>query len=167
MAIDKAVDSQQLDAGLTSIADSIRAKGGTTDALTFPGGFAAAISAIATGGGTLAMKTGTVTLSESYIGFKAEHGCGKLPYAFFAFIADNAYPLVALRNVGLVWHRESFALTIRSDDTKLVGPGEYTYIVPIQEPVDYSIVVDETTATCSPARKWCAATYRWIAIYEV
>lgn len=49
MAIDKAVDSSQLDAGLTSIADSIRAKGGTSDALTFPDGFAAAIAAISAG----------------------------------------------------------------------------------------------------------------------
>lgn len=51
MAYDKAVDSAALDAGLTSIADAIRTKGGTTGSLTFPGGFAEAIAAIPAGGG--------------------------------------------------------------------------------------------------------------------
>lgn len=36
---------------LTTVADAIRAKGGTTDALSFPTGFADAISAIQAGGG--------------------------------------------------------------------------------------------------------------------
>lgn len=53
MAYDKAVDSAVLDAGLTEIADAIRAKGGTTDSMAFPDGFAAAISALAAGGGGL------------------------------------------------------------------------------------------------------------------
>lgn len=51
MAYDKAVDSTQLDAGLTEIANAIRTKGGTEEQLIFPGGFASAIQAITTGGG--------------------------------------------------------------------------------------------------------------------
>lgn len=46
MAFDKAVDSAQLNADLTSVADTIRAKGGTNEQLAFPSGFNAAISAI-------------------------------------------------------------------------------------------------------------------------
>lgn len=46
MAYDKVVDSAQLDAGLASVADAIRAKGGTDAQLTFPAGFTAAIQAI-------------------------------------------------------------------------------------------------------------------------
>lgn len=53
MAYDKAVDSAMLDAGLTEIANAIRAKGGTTDSMAFPDGFKAAISALAAGGGAL------------------------------------------------------------------------------------------------------------------
>ena len=49
MAIDKAVDSAQLDAGLTTIANAIREKAGVSDNFTFPAGFAEAIAAIATG----------------------------------------------------------------------------------------------------------------------
>lgn len=51
MAIDKAVDSSVLDAGLTSVANAIRTKGGTSADLAFPTGFVNAIGAIPTGGG--------------------------------------------------------------------------------------------------------------------
>lgn len=51
MAYDKAVDSAQLDADLTSVADAIRAKGGTDVQLAFPSGFVSTIQGIVTGGG--------------------------------------------------------------------------------------------------------------------
>ena len=51
MALDKLVDSEALDSGLTSIANAIRAKGGTSAALTYPTGFVSAIENIPTGGG--------------------------------------------------------------------------------------------------------------------
>lgn len=50
MAYDKIVDSAALDAGLKHIADAIREKGGTSDAMTLDG-MAAAIAAIEAGGG--------------------------------------------------------------------------------------------------------------------
>ena len=50
MALDKLVDSTQLDAGLTSVADAIRTKGGTTAQMAFPAGFVSAVEAIGTGG---------------------------------------------------------------------------------------------------------------------
>ena len=51
MALDKAIDSAQLDANLTVIADAIRTKGGTSEALVFPDGFVSAVQAIQAGGG--------------------------------------------------------------------------------------------------------------------
>lgn len=51
MALDKLVDSAQLDSDLTSVADAIRAKGGTSAQLAFPTGFVDAVDAIETGGG--------------------------------------------------------------------------------------------------------------------
>lgn len=51
MAVDKLVDSTQLDSDLTSIANAIRTKGGTSSQLSFPNGFVSAIQAIPTGGG--------------------------------------------------------------------------------------------------------------------
>ena len=49
MAVDKLVDSAQLDADLTSVADAIRTKGGTSAQLAFPAGFVSAVQAIPTG----------------------------------------------------------------------------------------------------------------------
>ncbi len=51
MALDKLVDSEQLNADLTSVANAIRAKGGTSAQLSFPSGFITAINNIPTGGG--------------------------------------------------------------------------------------------------------------------
>ena len=51
------------DTSLSSVADAIRAKGGTSDALVFPEGFVSAISAIQTGGGgALLVKVDGTTL---------------------------------------------------------------------------------------------------------
>jgi len=49
MAVDKLVDSAQLDADLTSVANAIRTKGGTSAELSFPQGFVDAVVAISTG----------------------------------------------------------------------------------------------------------------------
>lgn len=52
MAIDKLVDSSQLDNNLTLVANAIRAKGGTSANLSFPTDFVTAINAISGGGST-------------------------------------------------------------------------------------------------------------------
>lgn len=51
MALDKLVDSTQLDADLTSVADAIRAKSGGSSQLAFPADFVSEIQAIPSGGG--------------------------------------------------------------------------------------------------------------------
>lgn len=51
MSVDKLVDSTQLDADLTSVANAIRAKSGGSGQLAFPAGFVSAVNAIPTGGG--------------------------------------------------------------------------------------------------------------------
>lgn len=50
MSLDKLVDSTQLDADLTSVANAIRTKGGTSAQLAFPADFISAIEAISGGG---------------------------------------------------------------------------------------------------------------------
>lgn len=72
MAIDKAVDSANLDASLTSVADAIRTKGGSSASLAFPDGFVSAIQAISTGsgGGANCIVHGTYTAaSAQYIAY--------------------------------------------------------------------------------------------------
>ncbi len=62
MAVDKLVDSSQLDADLTSIANAIRTKGGTSASLAFPAGFVSAVQAIPSGGIT---PTGTKQITAN------------------------------------------------------------------------------------------------------
>lgn len=63
MAVDKLVDSTQLDSDLTSVANAIRTRGGTSADLAFPAGFVSAVQAIPTGGGGLDYDLKEVTVS--------------------------------------------------------------------------------------------------------
>lgn len=89
MAVDKLVDSAQLDSDLTSIANAIRTKGGTSAALAFPAGFMSAIGDIPTGGGGLAYDTGTFTVSsDKNADFTVSHGLGKAPDVVIVWTED-------------------------------------------------------------------------------
>lgn len=82
MALDKLVDSTQLNTDLTSIANAIRTKGGTSGQLAFPNGFVDAVEAIETSGGGYSADdiaatgiTGNVELTVSSIrdnGFRGQ-----------------------------------------------------------------------------------------------
>lgn len=66
MSVDKLVDSTQLETDLTSVANAIRTKGGTSSQLAFPSGFVSAINNIPTGGGgTPISADGITTVAES------------------------------------------------------------------------------------------------------
>lgn len=65
MSVDKLVDSTQLNSDLTSIANAIRTRGGTSAQLAFPAGFVGAIAAIPSGGGgSLKYEIGSFTLAN-------------------------------------------------------------------------------------------------------
>ena len=53
MANYKVVDADQLDADLASVADSIRAKAGTTGEMAFPAGFKSVVDGIQIGGAVI------------------------------------------------------------------------------------------------------------------
>lgn len=63
MSADKLVDSTQLDADLTSVANAIRTKGGTSAQLAFPAGFVQAINDISGGSVTMTGLSATYTQS--------------------------------------------------------------------------------------------------------
>lgn len=65
MAVDKLVDSTQLDADLTSVANAIRTKGGTSAQLAFPAGFVQAVQDIPTGTSPTLI-TKTITENGTY-----------------------------------------------------------------------------------------------------
>jgi len=64
MAYDKIVDSAELEANLTIVADAIRRKGGTSAPLAFPAGMKAAVEAIETGSGGSDTSDATATEAE-------------------------------------------------------------------------------------------------------
>lgn len=68
MAVDKLVDSTLLDANLASVANAIRAKGGTSAQMAFPSGFVSAVQAIPTGGGLQLLGSGAYTYEGSAAG---------------------------------------------------------------------------------------------------
>lgn len=66
MSVDKLVDSTQLDADLTSVANAIRTKGGTSASLAFPADFVTAIAAISGGGSSVQSGSFTPATNSSH-----------------------------------------------------------------------------------------------------
>ena len=98
MAYDKVVDSSVLNAKLTAIADAVREKAGTTDAMTLTQ-IAEAIAAIQTGGGepvvygsmTLAETTTMVTPQYPFNTLDTcETGLGYMPKLFVIYTTQMA-----------------------------------------------------------------------------
>ena len=90
MALDKLVDSTALDNGLTTVADAIREKGGTSAQLAFPQGMANAIAAIPSGGGVppfiRKITYGDFSfVSSTLLTTQIEHGLGELPRGVFVW----------------------------------------------------------------------------------
>jgi len=80
MAVDKLVDSTQLNADLTSVANAIRAKGGTSAQMAFPNGFVSAVGAIPTGGGYTLNDFAESNFGTGKITFNGTH---LKPFMFF------------------------------------------------------------------------------------
>lgn len=88
MANYKVIDADQLDSDLTSVADSIRTKGGTTAALAFPEEFKAAIEAIEAGGGG---GGAIVPVSPKAVNFRDYDGT-----VLYSYTAEEAVALTEL-----------------------------------------------------------------------
>lgn len=105
MAVDKLVDSTQLDSDLDNIADAILAKSGGSGPLAFPAGFISEIGDIPSGsGGTLvdALRTAleeigfvtsefTVTSPSSGNYITVPHTLGRVPTEIIAFAKTPAF----------------------------------------------------------------------------
>ena len=86
MAVDKLVDSKQLDADLTSVADAIREKGGTSERLAFPSGFVSAIGNIS-GGGKIVTGEVQTTSRNTYLHIPCENANS------YRYLAVWLYPM--------------------------------------------------------------------------
>ena len=79
---------------LTAVADAIRAKGGTSEALVFPDGFVSAVESIQAGGGIafpdgVAITQGQFTMATDTSYLAIEHGMGQAP------------------NIGVIWTEDA------------------------------------------------------------
>lgn len=90
MAYDKVIDSAVLDANLTSVADAIRAKGGTTEALSFPDGFVSALEGIQVGGGGLTYDMGEFIPTSDTTEPTFSHNLGVIPDFVFVWTEEFA-----------------------------------------------------------------------------
>lgn len=93
MAYDKVVDSAVLDAGLTKIADAIRAKGDTSAELSFPDGMAEAVEAIDGGSDMDALISRSATEVRSNAGHIGD-------YAFYSNTALTTVDIPAAASIG-------------------------------------------------------------------
>ena len=166
MALDKVVDSATLDAQLTSIADAIRSKGGTTDQLTLAG-MVDAINAIQIGsGGTgLAYDMGEFVFDADTPSHKApavQHNLGEIPDCIIVWsdnwagnteVIDTTYGTM----VGFLWLKELTGMTERASSTVNVtnpiilfmniAKNDYRLSVASPTSASYCINLDKLTAT--------------------
>ena len=86
MAIDKAVDSAALNSNLTSVANAIRQKGGTSGSLAFPSGFVTAIGNLPT---PVPVQTATGNLTMNGSGATTVN-CGFVPDLVVIYLAHDS-----------------------------------------------------------------------------
>ena len=125
MAIDKAIDTTQLNTDLTSIADAIREKAGLTDSFVFPEGFVKAIAGIEAGGGSdggIALPSNCVFSSGSYV--PTSEGTDVLHKLTIAekFIGQKYGTHIGVHLFAL-YRKDGFTATGGSDNRYLVSYG--------------------------------------------
>ena len=120
MAVDKLVDSTQLDTDLTSVANAIRTKGGTSASLAFPSGFVTAIGNIPTGG-TLPLTPFGHYFQTSYLTAEATHNHVKVAHR-----SGGAGYSIALNNGGNLscpeWFKINAGSTVTITYKNVVNP---------------------------------------------
>lgn len=164
MAVDKLVDSTQLDADLTSVANAIRTKGGTSASLDFPADFVTAIAAIPSGGGGSSVQKGTITGPDNIEMTIPVNGTvsGIVVYTEDYSTGTNYENVcvTAISGYGYFYVGLASALTATRAGTKL----EANYAAMDFITFASGSVVLHCRCTGSSSQKWIdGATYKWVA----
>ena len=144
MAVDKLVDSAQLDSDLEDVADAIRAKSGGSSPLAFPAGFVSEIGSIQTGGGgAQVVASGTIQGNGAY---KIDIPVGtKMPECDFEFClyapANTEFGYYDNNHAAAAWTTFNIPKSILKFD--LSGSGQIT----LQSTSGYTINNDGTIVT--------------------
>lgn len=176
MALDKLVDSAQLDSDLGDVADAIRAKSGGENALEFPSGFLTEIASIAgLPSGISAFKTGTITFASGKADITVTHNLGVTPKVFVFFLDGKWYN--SLNNSVLY---AQYILYPTGDSTRNVRTQTTSSSTTLANGTSTMVTFDSTTANFKRSQSSQgqavatqivdgvgtteAATYRWFAI---
>ena len=126
MALDKLVDSSQLDADLTSVANAIRAKSGGSGNLAFPAGFVSEIGGIETGD-SATLITKSITANGTYSASDDDaDGYSEVTVNVAGFnmdnLADNTWPSGEIAFSSSVTKIPAFCLAGRTGITRVSAP---------------------------------------------
>lgn len=164
MAFDKLVDSVALEAKLKIVADAIREKAGTSDALAFPAGFAEAIAAIeAGGGGGGKLASGTITPDANATNIQITHNLGVVPHlGVFCKIGGGASSTSVSPEVVATYQEDSityYTYSIGSNPlTQSFGQGMTTTFA------NYFLNRANATTVYSPKYLLGGNTYFWLVM---
>lgn len=188
MAIDKAVDSTQLDSDLASVANAIRAKSGTSASLAFPAEFVSAIAAISGGSSGLEYDSGTFTLTSDYGGstgsYAIPHNLGEIPglvVVWTDYFDDENHTPEKNTNIGYVYLVGISALPQRLSSSTSTDDGIAAYavinsgarVINFGVPSSKAYLPTKPTAQeiylnkkqCSTSCYWMGGiTYHWIVV---
>lgn len=169
MAVDKLVDSTQLDADLTSVANAIRTKGGTSAQMAFPTGFVSAVNAIPVAGETPNINgkkfdCGTFTFAEDTNAVQTiNHNLGIYPEAIFVWSYN--FPKSIEENYAMV----GIMKFTNFDDSSGAG-----YVHTANNTYSFGTTASATACTATTTQitilttstyKWRSGyTYHWLAI---
>ena len=167
MAVDKLVDSAQLDSDLEDVADAIRAKSGGESPLAFPSGFISEIGSIQTGGGGSLPSSiskidgGTFTFaSDTVVTEQITHNLGVVPTGVMVWSDADPYPNFYFGGLfnNPVNNNVLRILGYRSG-ANMVNNDTYQGTAPIE-----NMLTNEYWSLCHGSYKYTGGiTYKWIA----
>lgn len=110
MALDNVVDSAALDAGMTAVADAIRAKAGTIEPLAWPDGFKMAVDGIQSGSAS-GIYMAKLTPSEDLASMAIAHNLGTTDILLVACWAETLGDIVPATTASLAkfWTKTDIA----------------------------------------------------------
>ena len=139
MAVDKLVDSGQLDSDLEDVADAIRAKSGSSGSLAFPSGFISEIGNIQTGGGGI---KGSFTVPSGVSNYSISFG--KTISKYLCIIQADSDSIDDILDTGLTTAR-AYAFFIVKPALTIGNDVVETAVVERIKPSDSSLTVANIT----------------------